>query len=284
MQKRVFSWKTADGVVIKGCEWPASEARGVICLAHGLGEHIHRYEHMAQWFNAAGFSVVGYDRRGHGQSGGKRGHSPNLEFLMDEIARLLAEARAVYEELPVFLYGHSQGGGLVLSYALRRNPNISGVIASAPWIQLSFAPPAALVALGKMMRTLYPSLLQPNNLETRLLSRDERVVEAYEKDPLVHDRISAAVGIDMMKEGDWLLNQKGGFPVSLLVVHGASDGITSAEASEKFVEQLEGDVTYKSWAGLYHELHNEPEKESLFQYVQEWLVARLEPLNGLENV
>ncbi|MEQ8704687.1 MAG: alpha/beta hydrolase [Phaeodactylibacter sp.] len=271
MQKRTFFWTTADGIRIHACEWKTGDPRAVICIAHGLGEHIERYEHMARWFNARGFSVFGYDRRGHGQSGGKRGHSPGLDPLLDEIAQLLVEARTDYQNLPVFLYGHSQGGGLVLSYALRRHPQVTGVIASGPWIQLSFTPPSALVALGRLMRNLYPGFLQPNNLDPKLLSRDSKVVEAYEKDPLVHNRISAAVGIDMMQEGDWIMQQKGGFPVPLLIVHGDADGVTSAEASEAFAGQLEGDITFKSWPGMYHELHNEPEKVAVFEYVLNWL-------------
>lgn len=281
MHKRTFSWKAADGVSIHGCEWQSAEPKAVVCLTHGLGEHIERYEHMAQWFNARGFAVIGFDRRGHGQSGGKRGHSPALEVLLDEIAQLLVEARTAYQDLPLFLYGHSQGGGLALSYVLRRNPRITGVIASAPWIQLSFTPPPALIALGKLMRKWYPGFLQPNNLDPQLLSRDAEVVEAYKQDPLVHDRISAAVGIDMMKEGDWIMAQKGGFPIPLLIIHGTTDGVTSMEASEVFTGQLEGDVTFKAWPKMYHELHNEPEKEQVFQYVSDWLNARLEPLNGL---
>lgn len=275
MQKRTFSWTTEDGIKIHACEWLAAAPKAVLAIAHGLGEHIERYDHIARWFNARGYAVLGYDRRGHGQSGGKRGHSPGLEPLLDEIAQLLVEARMAHQDLPVFLYGHSQGGGLALSYTLHRNPKISGLIASAPWIQLSFTPPAALVAVGKLMRRIYPGLLQGNNLETRLLSRDAKVVQAYEADPLVHDRISAAVGIDMMQEGDWMMQQKGGFPVPLLIAHGEADGITSAEASEAFAAQLEGDVTFKPWPELYHEIHNEPEKEAHFQYVLEWLNARI---------
>jgi alpha-beta hydrolase superfamily lysophospholipase len=79
----------------------------------------------------------------------------------------------------------------------------------------------------------------------------------------------------MMQEGDWMMQQKGGFPVPLLIAHGEADGITSAEASEAFAAQLEGDVTFKPWPELYHEIHNEPEKEAHFQYVLEWLNARI---------
>lgn len=274
MEARSFYWQTADHTEIYGCEWPVAAPRGVLVLAHGLGEHIHRYAHFAHWFNEHGFAVLGYDRRGHGRSAGRRGHSPGLEPLRDEIAHLLVEAQTAYQELPVFLYGHSQGGGLVLSYTLRRNPDLAGVIASAPWIKLAFQPPKVLVALGQLMRNIYPRLQQSNNLDPKLLSQDEEVVQAYERDPLVHDRISAAVGIDMMKEGAWLASQKTAFPCPLLLMHGDQDGVTSHEASRELAGRLKGDVSFHSFPGLFHELHNEPAQTDVFETVLQWMEER----------
>ncbi|HKK80464.1 MAG TPA: lysophospholipase, partial [Phaeodactylibacter sp.] len=238
MEERAFDWKAADGTYIYAWEWQAEQARAVICLAHGLGEHVGRYEAFAEWFVERGITVIGYDRRGHGKSAGKRGHSMGVEPLLDEVARLLVEAETRYQKLPIFLYGHSQGGSLVLSYALHRHPNLSGIIASAPWISLAFEPPAPLIALGKLMRRIYPAFQQSNNLNTADLSRDPEVVEAYEADPLVHDRITAGNAINMMEEGAWLLRQRGDFPCPLLVLHGTGDKVTSAEASETFVSHL----------------------------------------------
>ncbi len=275
MEARSFRWQAADHTEIYGCEWAVTAPRGVLVLAHGLGEHIHRYAHLAHWFNDQGFAVLGYDRRGHGRSAGLRGHSPGLEPLLDEIAHLIVEAQTAYQELPVFLYGHSQGGGLVLSYAFRRHPDLAGVIASAPWIKLAFEPPKALVAIGRVMRNIYPRLQQSNNLDPKLLSRDEEVVRSYEQDPLVHDRISAAVGIDMMKEGEWLASQTAGFPCPLLILHGTQDGITAHEASRELAGQLEGDVTFRHFPGFFHELHNEPGQTAVFETVLKWMQARI---------
>ena len=275
MQKRNFSWTAADGVEIYACDWSVSEPKAVVAISHGLGEHIDRYEHMAQWFNAKGFAVMGYDRRGHGRSEGKRGHSLGLAPLLDEIGQLIKAAHNSYKGIPVFLYGHSQGGGLSLSYLLRRNPQIAGVIVSAPWITLAFVPPSVLIMLGKLMRKIYPAFTQPNNLQTDLLSRDKAVVDAYNNDPLVHNQITAAVGIDMLREGEWLLQQKRKIDLPLLILHGEADGVTSAESSEQFAAQIEGDITFKPWAEMYHELHNEPEQEALFTFVQNWIETKL---------
>jgi len=76
--------------------------------------------------------MVGYDRRGHGKSEGKRGHTTNYEALLEEIDQLLTHTRERYAGRPVYIYGHSQGGHLVLSYMLRRKPDVKGIIATAP--------------------------------------------------------------------------------------------------------------------------------------------------------
>ncbi|MCB0547779.1 MAG: lysophospholipase [Phaeodactylibacter sp.] len=276
MQEIEFNWEAKDGLKIYGKEWKADKPEGVICLVHGLGEHVSRYEHLAQFFTDKGFSVMGYDRRGHGRSEGQRGHAADAEILLDEVAQLLIEAEIRYRELPIFLYGQSQGGLLVLSYALKRHPNIQGIVASSPWIRLSFEPAAAMVFLGKLMHRAYPAFSQSNGLNPAHLSKDPAVVKAYIDDPLVHDRITAATGIAMLNESRWVNSYSGPFPVPLLLMHGTEDKITSPQASQEFAERLEGDVTFKSWEGQYHEIHNESVKEQAFQLVLGWLQSHQE--------
>ena len=86
--------------------------KAIVCLVHGLGEHSGRYAHVAAALNDAGYALLGFDLRGHGKSGGPRGHTPSYETLMDDIGRLLAEAGQRYPGQPQFLYGHSLGGNL----------------------------------------------------------------------------------------------------------------------------------------------------------------------------
>jgi len=276
MQESDFNWRTGDGLTLYAREWAAARPRGVICLVHGLGEHINRYAHLAQFFTEKGFSIIGYDRRGHGRSEGLKGHAPDADTLLDEVARLLVEAEIRYQGLPVFLYGQSQGGQLVLAYALKRHPNVQGIIASSPWIRLSFEPPAAMVALGKLMYWVYPAFSQPSGLKTAHLSRDQAVVRAYEADPLVHGRITAATAVAMLNQSRWLNAFSGRFPAPLLLMHGTADQITSPEASREFAKRVQGDVTFKAWQGLYHEIHNEDIKEQVFEFALGWLHQHLE--------
>jgi len=43
-------------------------ARGVVQIAHGLGEHVGRYAELADFLTKAGLVVYGNDHRGHGQT------------------------------------------------------------------------------------------------------------------------------------------------------------------------------------------------------------------------
>ena len=64
------TFRTHDGLVLRGREWPCPNAKGSIVLVHGLGEHIGRHAHVAEFLNTEGWRVFAYDQRGHGTSEG----------------------------------------------------------------------------------------------------------------------------------------------------------------------------------------------------------------------
>jgi alpha-beta hydrolase superfamily lysophospholipase len=239
---------------------------------HGVGEHSSRYAHVAAAMAAAGYAMISIDLRGHGKSAGKRGFVPTYDILLDDIDLLLAEAAQRYPGKARFLYGHSLGGNLVLYYSIRRKPAIQGVIDSAGQLQLAFTPPAAQLMVGRLMNRLMPGFSMASGLDTAVLSHDPAVISAYRADPLVHDRLSAALGIGLLNSGEWTLKHANEFPpIPLLVMHGLGDRITSAEASRQFASQVHGDVVFKPWDNLYHEIHNEPEKQAVIDFMIKWI-------------
>ena len=271
MNAKEFHWNNDNGNTVYAVEWPAKNARAVMGLIHGVGEHCRRYDHMTEWFTGQGIAMVGYDRQGYGRSEGRRGYAKNYREYIDEIARLLVECQRRYPDLPVFLYGHSMGGHLLLRYLIRRHPNISAAVVSAPHIRLAFKPNPLLVGLGKIMRTLHPTFSQENQLDTSLLSRNPAIKPAYDNDPLVHAKLTSQTGIDILENGDELDRYAGGLNTPTLLLHGDADGITSHNGSRDFAQRNATNLTFKSWEGLYHELHNEPEQLAVFQYVLNWL-------------
>jgi len=269
-----WNFQSEDGITFFAREWKPDSAKAVIALVHGHGEHIGRYEHVAEAMNAAGYAMTGFDLRGHGRSTGKRGHAPSYDALLDDVMRFLRQTAARFPDMPIFLYGHSLGGNLVINTALRRKPAVKGVIATGPWLRLAFEPPAAKISLAKTMQSILPGLLQSSGLETAALSHDEAVVRAYENDPLVHDKISARLFVVMYDAGLWALEHASELTLPMLLMHGSADRLTSADASREFAERAGEKVTLKIWDGAYHEIHNEPEKEDVFRTMIAWMDAR----------
>lgn len=200
---------------------------------------------------------------------------------MEDIARLIEESVRRYPNLPRFLYGHSMGGNFVLNFVLRRTPRLAGVIATAPALKTAFAPPAWKLAVGKSMAAWWPSLSLPSGLDVEAISRDPEVVRRYTQDPLVHDRLSARLGMDILRNGLWALEQAARFPLPLLLMHGSADRLTSLEASREFAAKLGEGGTLKIWEGFYHEVHNEPEKALVLGYTIDWLNSKLQILTSL---
>lgn len=277
MKQTEFSWTTPDGISIFATTFtPTLPARAVVVLAHGLGEHLGRYTHVAQFFADNAIAMLAYDRRGHGKSGGKRGHTPDYALYLDELETLIATAKKQFPNCPVFLYGHSMGGNIVLNYALRRDVTaIAGIISSAAVIKLAFRPNPIVLALGKLTKVLYPSFTQKNQLDTAALSRDTAVVEAYKTDPLVHGDLTSVAGLGILEYADYLCENAGKFPTPLYITHGSADRLTSAPGSEWFAKNYTGDITLKLWDGFYHEIHNEPEQAEVLGEMVAWLNTKL---------
>jgi alpha-beta hydrolase superfamily lysophospholipase len=244
--------------------------RAAILLVHGLGEHSGRYEGWAARFSEQGVAVLAFDLPGHGRSKGRWGVIPSPEKVYDTIDTVLREMRESSPGIPLFLYGHSLGGGIVLNYLIRRKPAIKGAIVTSPWVILSETPPPFKVLLAKVAGSLIPGMTQPSGLKTEYLSRDPEVVRAYRNDPLVHGLISAGLYRWMTSAAEETMERASEIDVPLLLAHGRDDMITSPSGSVR-VAGSAPKATLKLWDGGYHELHNDPLKEEHFDFITEWM-------------
>jgi acylglycerol lipase len=271
------SWKARDGldIFVQGWEPTVLKPKAVVCLVHGLGEHSSRYAHVAEAFGKEGFILFGSDLRGHGRSGGPRGHISSIEDFMQDIDVLLEQARTRYPGLPLFLYGHSLGGIQVLHYGLLRKPNVKGVLATSSGLHTAIEAQAMKVMMAKILGSLLPTVAIASGLDPKGISRDEKVVQAYINDPLVHDKISLGFGKVMIGVTSWTLAHAGEFSLPLLLLHGKADQIAFPSSSTEFAVPLKEKCTLVLWDDAYHELHNEPEKIEVFKTMTLWMDARL---------
>jgi alpha-beta hydrolase superfamily lysophospholipase len=263
--------RLSDGKVMRGLIIsPGEHARAGIIMVHGLGDHTGRYKYLMKKFSENGFAFAGVDLPGHGRSDGKRGHIRSYRVTREMLDILIREYKKTFPGVPVFIYGHSLGGGIVLDYLLNNRPSVKGAIITSPWLKLSFEPPKFKVITARAMNYLIPSLVQPSGLVTDHMSRDKNVVEAYRNDPLVHNLISVSLFCSATTAAQSALKRAAEINIPLLMMHGSDDQITSPGGSREFAS-ANSKTTLKIWEGGYHEIHNEAFKDDVFNEILTWI-------------
>jgi alpha-beta hydrolase superfamily lysophospholipase len=256
---------------------PVGTIRGVICLVHGLGDYSGCFSYLIDFFSKASFAVMAIDLHGNGASSGSRGHIANFEILYDDIELLLKQAKENFPSAPIFLYGHSLGGNLVLNYALKRQPDIAGVIAASPWIEVA-ENPLLKRWLAYVLDVFAPNYIIDAGIDASKLSHDPSFVESYAQDPLVHGLISVHLLASSCRSGLWAVKHAGEFNLPLLLMQGSSDFITSIKATKRFFERApKKTTTFKIWNGDFHSLHNEANREEIFNFVLSFIESLLKP-------
>ena len=269
-----FEKSSFDGLRLYFQGWQSEhELKGVISLVHGLGEHSGRYSTWAGLLNQAGYTVLSYDLRGHGKSGGQRGHISSFDDYMKDTALLLDEAKKRYPEAAQFLYGHSLGGIIVTNYVLRKKPQLNGVIVSGLANKTSLQEQKGKIILAKVLGSIVPKMSMSTGLVPATISKDPQVVEKYIHDPMVHNKASvgfAKASMDAINYDDQHAQE---WELPVLFMHGELDKLGYADGSREFSGKIKGDCTLKIWPGMYHEVHNEPEKDQVLDYLCKWLDA-----------
>lgn len=274
------AWEGRDGTQfsMRGWEPESGAPKAAIAFIHGLGEHTGRYAHVGNALTGSGYALIGFDLRGHGKSGGARGHFPSLEAVLQDIRQFLQQLTRLHPETPQFLYGHSLGGILVLSYVLQYSAGLKGVIATGAGLRTPLQDQKVKIAMVNLLGPVFPGLTLASGLDANTISRDPDVVKKYAADPLVHDRASLGLGKSGLTAIDLCFTRASRFPLPLLIMHGTEDKLTYPAGSEDFARLAgEGgaDVTLKLWDGLHHELHNEPEQTDVFRTMIDWLDRHL---------
>jgi len=264
--------KTSDGVRLFSQTWmPDGQPACVICLVHGIGEHSSRYDTWANRFVTEDIAVVAFDQRGHGESGGVRGHIPSYNTLLDDIDLILHDCEKSFPEVPVVLYGHSLGGGEVLSHLLFKENIYRAVIATSPWLISQQSPPKFLMPLIYLLEKGFPNLCLKTKLNPDLLSRDKKVVEDYKNDTFVHAWVSVRLFCQAYQAGYNALGKASTTKKPLLLLHGSDDQITSARASQLFAENAGGGCQFHLFQNAFHELHNDSCKDEVFDLILNWI-------------
>lgn len=211
---------------------------------------------------------------------------------MADIEWAVEHTRKSFEGKPVFLMGHSMGGGQVLGFATQGEKgahhaalsSLGGVIATSPLIEQTS--PASKVAkwVGGKISSVMPYTLIPAPVNAEHLSHDAEFNKTYLADPLIKPFGSLRGLSDMLSQGQLLLRtyQKD-WPhdLPLLLIHGTEDKVTSHHASQSFHDKVQAkSKKIVLFPGGYHELQNEPDgvKEKVLEEVVSFIDGHLDPV------
>ncbi|KAJ5169784.1 uncharacterized protein N7500_002567 [Penicillium coprophilum] len=282
-----------DGLELYAKTWKTSESPlAVLAFIHGFSDHYslgNAYHDLFPTLVSAGIEVRSFDQRGWGRSVKKsrdQGDTGPTSLVLADIHSFL-QSLPSRPDLPLFLMGHSMGGGQVLNYIFHpespynedkaSRPNLSGVLLYSPLVAIhpSSRPSKLTIVAGRMVAKLIPHMQRYSPLDANLLSRDKDTVKEFVDDKLCHDTGTLGGLAGMLDRGIWLEGMfeagDGAWVKSDLPFwfgHGDGDLITSYSATKDLAEKLTekgGDVTFCSYEGAYHKLHAElPETTNKF--------------------
>jgi alpha-beta hydrolase superfamily lysophospholipase len=279
-----------DGVDVYVRTWPRDGAKAHVVIAHGMSEHVGRYDRFARALNDAGYSVSGLDHRGHGRTGDVTGKgrlgAGTADALVEDLHHVIEESPR-----PVVLFGHSMGSMIGQAYLTRHGDAIDAcVLSGCPGVlEGSEEIAAGLVAAAEGgMADEAADLLSANNegFEGRTsydwLSRDPAEVDAYVADPycgpnnpMTYGFLAGLFGVaGPATSPDAIANIPTDLPV--LFITGTRDPVASGTKElESRLRDHGLDVTALWYDDARHELLNETNRDDVTRDVIAWLDSTL---------
>jgi acylglycerol lipase len=259
-----------DGTELLVRHWVATaEPWASVLIVHGLAEHSGRYEHVGQQLAAAGLEVDACDQRGFGGSAGRRAFVERWSLNHDDLELRLAASRTAAGGRPVVLFGHSLGGLIALGYVLAEpaRPLPDRLVLSAPALESTIS--AAKQLMARILGTVAPTLEIKNDLDGSILSRDPSVGERYFADPLNQHATTTRYGALALAEQARVRTALSRLSIPTLVYHGEDDHLVPTKASAPLAANPS--VVRRTYPGLRHESHNEPDGPAVIDDVIAWL-------------
>ncbi|MEG3179405.1 alpha/beta hydrolase [Sphingomonas sp. LT1P40] len=262
-----------DGTGINLRSWPTSgPAKGAVVLQHGFNAHTAHLDWAGQQLNAAGYACYGVDLRGRGKSDGERFFVDSFDQYIADTRLAFDKARADHPGLPVFILGHSAGGVIATSFALRYQMELAGLICHS--FAFRVPAPGFVLDLVTWLSGAFPRL-KVLKLKNEDFSRDPAWVAMMNADPLIHDERQPAKTVGQMWKADRVLERS--FPqitLPVLIIHGTEDHATLPAGSQMFFDNAGAiDKTLKLYDGHYHDLLADTGKAGVMADIVAWLDA-----------
>jgi acylglycerol lipase len=255
--------------------WKPEKVRAAMVGVHGAAEYSGRYAHVGGHFANEAIAFYALDHRGHGLSEGIRGHIDRFDDYVEDLDVFVDMVKNREKGKKVFLLGHSLGGTISITYAMKYPKKIDGLILSSPGLKPAVEVPPEFAKTVMEFSKSNPSQEIPNEVDPYALSHDKDVCEKYSKDPLVFKTVTARFAAEFLATTKKLMESAGKLRVPTLLMVGGDDKLVDPEGSKEFAKRVTlKDFEIKVYDGFYHELFNEIGKEKVFHDVDAWLKPR----------
>lgn len=276
------------------------EYRGVIQLVHGMQEHIGRYDEFAQVLANNGYIVVGHDHLGHGDTAkseddfGYFAKKDGWNHLAEDVHILQNKIAKEYSNLPYIIFGHSMGSLVVRTYLTKYQDNLAGVILSGTsgqkggllvgqiltrLIMLFRGDRYRSILLEYLITGSFNKKFKPNRTKADWTTRDEEVVDKYQKDPKCGFNFTTNGYLNLLQGSYYLSKQKNinkTANVPILLISGDKDPVGGmGKGVIRVMNMLEkaglDKVTIRLFKDARHELLNETNKGEVYYVIFNWL-------------
>ncbi|THE10919.1 alpha/beta hydrolase [Bacillus timonensis] len=299
-----FTFLAEDSVTIYCKKWENPEAtpKGIVQIAHGMAEHIERYDLFAKSLTNEGYIVYGNDHRGHGKTGtnaklvGFFAEENGFDRVVEDMLQLTEIIKKNHPHTPIFLFGHSMGSFLVRRYIQIHGDKLAGVILSGTGGDPGFIGKVGMglakfemkrkgkktksPLMNKLTFGSYNKSFRPNRTEFDWLSRDDQEVDKYIADPLCGGIFTAGFFYDLVsgvaKVNNHNANQHIPKELPMYFMAGDKDpvgnfskGVLEAAAMYKNVGM--NNITVQLYENSRHEILKEINKEEVYKDVINWL-------------
>ncbi len=255
-----------------------SNPRARVLIIHGLSEHSGRHINTIEWLNQNQIEVIRFDLRGSGKSGGRRQWIEKFQDYVDDTVTVFNWIQRDLPKRPLFILGHSLGGAIATHFTASYQSLLKGLILSSPAYLVGSGISPIKVKVGQALVKVIPNLRLPKSTASQGVSRDPKVVEEYEKDPLCFHFNTLKQGDEILKTLPQLLDIAKKIHIPTLIAHGSADPIIKVEGSYEIMRSLSSKSKELYIAPqCKHELHNELEEDrkAYFSHLEMWITHQL---------
>ena len=249
-------WRRPTALILRARLWTRARPRGLLIVAHGLGEHGGCYTHVAEVLGPSlDLDVLAFDFRGHGRSPGRRGSLQRFDELADDLRGALAWAEARMPDRPRVLLGHSYGGLVAMStLAADGDAGLAGLVLSNPALKLAGRVPRHKLLAAAFLRRYAPTLTLGTGIREEGMTRDPSMLALRASDTLRHSRICASIFYGMAETADRVASTADLIRLPTLMILGEADPLIDPSRSRTVFGQLGSpDKTLRIYPGMLHE-------------------------------